>query len=126
MLTTIASLMLTVFAPVTEKSLDEKRQDPVLAIQEAYRMAEAKDWKTLIKTFAPPDEKLKMTDKDIEEFIKMMETDEGKKMIEELKACKDAKPTMSEKDTRASFDAKVGDKPVSVKLIKIEKYWYLK
>jgi ActR/RegA family two-component response regulator len=107
----------------------DPREKPETAIAEWIRLLEAKDYKSFVQEFTPPEALallLSMSKMTIEDLAKDIGEKSSADVLQALKAAKDVKPEMSADGQKATFKLK---EPVdghdSFSLVRIEKFWYM-
>ena len=126
-------IVMSVIAPfvVLPVFADDVKPDPRenlnTAIPEAIRLLEAKEYKAFLKSFVIPDDFKRITaTKSLEEFAKAFGERKGLKLLKVCKVIKDAKPTLDDTGTKATFAIKevlAGKK--SITFVKVKKHWYI-
>ncbi len=89
---------------------------------------EDQKYDAFIKSFVPPADLKKIPEgEERKEFAKTFGERKAPILIKVLKEIKDAKPSLDDSGTKATFALKepLGGKK-SINFVKIEKYWYLK
>jgi len=122
------ALLTTSFAPLlAEDPQVNPREKLATALPEMIRQLEAKEYKSFVEQFAPPQVVKGITaEKPIDDFAKDFGKELAGDLLKALQAVKDAKPEMSDEGKKATFplkDAIAGKK--SLIFTKIEKYWYI-
>ena len=123
----IAAILSTATLSSAEMA-EADRQDVNKFVPELVKLLEAKDYTSVLNAAVPPDTLKKLTEKQtVEEFAKEFGQKKAGELLTVLKSLKDAKPTLSEDGSKATFDI-----PEAVKFRKktivfqrIEKRWYL-
>jgi hypothetical protein len=121
-------LCLNVFAaPSQTAAKPSPRENAETAVVEAIRLLEAKDIKTFLTQFMPPDDMKAQagTPDAFDAFAQRFET-RSDRLLGALKDARTQKPTYDEAKTTATFPLKepVGSR-TTLTLVKIDKYWYI-
>jgi hypothetical protein len=107
----------------------DPRQKPETAVVECIRLLEAKEYKSFLQEFTPPDTLallLSMPNMTIDDIAKEAGEKQLPELLQALKAIKDVKPEVSSDGQKATFTL---TEPVaghnSFSLVKIGKFWYM-
>jgi hypothetical protein len=98
------------------------------AIPNGIKLLEAKDYKSFLKAFVPPDVHAKMTaEKGEDAFVARFADGKAEKLLSVLKAIKDKKPTMTDQGKVAVYDLaeEIAGKK-TIQFIQIGNAWYIK
>ena len=127
-------IVMSVIAPfaVLPVFADDVKPDPRenlnTAIPEAIRLLEAKEYKAFLKSFMTPDDFKKLTaTESLEKYAKAWGERKGLILLKFCKVIKDAKPTLDDTGTKATFTIKeaiAGKK--SITFVKVEKHWCIR
>lgn len=116
------------FALLAEEPKADPQAKLETAIAEMIRLAEAKEFLKLIKTFAAPDDlkRIEMREK-LEDLAKNFEKDEArsKDFLKMLKTIAARKPLMEDDGKKAIYRGDDGDSFPAIKFVKIEGKWYV-
>jgi len=126
-LVSVAALVLSFVQPMLAQKPDPRRE-PATAIAEMVRLLEGKDYVTLLKTFARPDDlKQMLATKTIEVVAAEFAEKKAAGALEALKAASTMKPELTADGTRADyrFGRPIGG-DTKVTLMKIGELWYLR
>jgi len=115
-------------AQPTPAQKPDPRREPATAITEMIRLMERKDYVTLLKTYARPDDLKEML---VTKTIEVVATEFAQKRaagaLEALKTASTMTPEFTADGTRATYRF---DKPIGgdsrLSLMKIGEYWYLR
>ncbi len=124
----ISSLVFSFVTPVVAQDVKaESRETLETLIPEGIRILEAKEYKTFVEIFVPPDELKKITEgTSLEEFAKTFGERKAPRLLEILKEIKGTKPSLDDNGTKATFvlkEEKDGKKAIT--FVKVDKYWYI-
>ena len=123
----VLSALCVLHAPIRAEDKPDPRENLDTAIAEAILLIEAKDTTGMIKTFVPPDALKHILEKrTIEEMVKDVEKNLPG-MLKMLRKAQEVKPTLSNSDAAAPyvFEEEIDGKK-ELKLIKVDRFWYLK
>ena len=126
----IASVVfgLSIFIAPSQATPPSPREHPDTAIAEAIRLLEAKDYKTFVSQFVPPDQ-LKARAGSPEAFNTFVErfAERADRLLAAFKYIRTQKPTYDQAKTTATFqlDGQADAPSTSLTFVKIGQYWYL-
>jgi len=98
------------------------------AVANGIKLLEAKDYKTFLKTYVPPEVYPKIiADKGEDAFVAMFAGDKATKLLAVLKSIKDAKPTMKDDGKTAVYDLaeEIADKK-NIQFVQVNGAWYIR
>lgn len=126
---TMTGLIVLMFASTVfgqeVKAKDRESLETIIPV--GIVLLEAKEYELFLKTFVPPDELKKITEKTpLERFAKEFSERKAPRILEVLKEIKGTKPNLTDSDKKAVFTLKeeIASKN-SITFLKIEKYWYI-
>ncbi len=98
------------------------------AIPYAIKLLEAKDYKTFLKAFVPPDMYVKVTaEKGEDAFVQKFAEGKAERLLGVLQKIKDAKPTMADEGKTAVFQLpeEISGKK-TIQFVHIGSGWYIR
>ncbi len=123
-----ASVLASIFFGVAAADTKtDPRESLDTAIPEAIRLLEAREYAAFLKSFLPPHELKKFTEKNsLEELAKGFGEKKASRLLRVLKAIKDLKPTFDAEGKEATYEMKERiDGKKSIFFARIDKYLYI-
>lgn len=114
--------------PFQARPLAPAREDVVATIKEAVRLLDAREYKTVLFEFFPPDfVKMKQSTSAAatEEWLAMFSTMSVGFILPKLRASVSVTPTLDDMKTKATFRFKTHEGTGSLLMVKVDRYWYI-
>lgn len=113
--------------PFQARPLAPAREDVVATIKEAVRLLDAREYKTVLFEFFPPDsvKTWATSPASIEQRLEIFSTLSVGFILPKLRASISLTPTFDDAKTKATFRFKTHEGSGRLLMVKVDRYWYI-
>lgn len=113
--------------PFQARPLTPTREDVVATVKEAVRLLDAREYKTVLFEFFPPDfvKKQSTSPAAIEQWLEMFSSQSVGFILPKLRASMSLTPTFDDAKVKATFRFKTYEGTGRLLMVKVDRFWYI-